>query len=90
MNAAQVIITLGGVVAASGVIWRGLMWPVIKWGRRIEKAVSFVEMNMTNNGGTSLRDAIDRIEMRLVVVENSVEKKPQSSTVRKKSTTKKP
>ena len=90
MNAAQVIITLGGVVAALGVIWRGLVWPVIRWGRRIEKAVTFVEMNMTNNGGASLRDAIDRIEMRLVVVENSVEKKPQSSTVRKKSTTKKP
>lgn len=90
MNAAQVIITLGGVVAALGVIWRGLVWPVIRWGRRIEKAVTFVEMNMTNNGGASLRDAIDRIENRLVVVENSVEKKPQSSTVRKKSTTKKP
>jgi hypothetical protein len=86
MNAAQVIITFGGVVAALGVIWRGLMWPVIRWGRRIEKAVSFVEMNMTNNGGTSLRDAIDRIESRL----DAVEKKPQSSTVRKKSTTKKP
>jgi len=86
MNAAQVIITLGGVVAALGVIWRGLVWPVIRWGRRIEKAVTFVEMNMTNNGGASLRDAIDRIESRL----DAVEKKPQSSTVRKKSTTKKP
>jgi uncharacterized alpha-E superfamily protein len=84
MNAAQWIITSGGVVAAVGVMWRGVAWPVIKWGRRIEKAVTFVEMNMTNNGGTSLRDAIDRIESRL----KAVEKKPQSSTVRKKSTTK--
>lgn len=84
MNAAQWVITAGGVVAAVGVMWRGVAWPIIRWGRRIEKAVTFVEMNMTNNGGTSLRDAIDRIESRLT----AVEKKPQSSTVRKKSTTK--
>jgi hypothetical protein len=36
---------------------------------------------MVNNGGASLRDAIDRIEARLTVVE----KKPESSTVRKKA-----
>lgn len=89
MNAAQVIITLGGVVAALGVIWRGTVRPVLRWGRRIEQAVTVVEQNMTNNGGSSLRDAIDRIEQRLVIVENAVGKKPASSTVAKKSTTKK-
>ena len=80
MTVAQWIITAGGVVAALGIIWRGLVYPVVRWGKRIEKAVSFVEANMTNNGGASLRDAIDRIEARLA----AVEKIPQSSTVRKK------
>jgi hypothetical protein len=80
MTVAQWIITTGGVVAALGVIWRGVVYPVVRWGKRIEKAVSFVESNMTNNGGASLRDAIDRIEARLSVVE----KKPESSTVRKR------
>ena len=81
MTVAQWIITAGGVVAAIGIIWRGVVYPVIKWGKRIEKAVSFVESNMVNNGGASMRDAIDRIEARLTVVE----KKPESSTVRKKA-----
>lgn len=85
MNAAQWIITAGGVVASLGVMWRGLVRPVIRWGRRIEKAVTLVEGNMVNNGGSTLRDAIDRIEARLT----SLEKKSSSSTVRKKSTTKK-
>lgn len=89
MNAAQWIITAGAVVAAVGVIWRGTVRPVLRWGRRIEQAVTVVEQNMSNNGGSSLRDAVDRIEQRLLVVENAVGKKPQSSTVAKKSATKK-
>jgi len=84
MNAAQWIITAGGVVGAFGVIYATLIRPTVRWAVRLEKAVSFVEMNMTNNGGSSLRDAIDRIEFRL----EKLEKKSQSSTVRKKSTTK--
>lgn len=85
MNAAQWIITAGAVCGAVAVIIQTVIRPVIRWGTRIEKAVSFVEMNMQNNGGSSLRDAIDRIEYRLV----ELEKKPRSSTVAKKSTTKK-
>ena len=84
MNAAQWMITAGGVVGALGVIYATLIRPTVRWAVRLEKAVSFVEMNMTNNGGSSLRDAIDRIEFRL----EKLEKKSQSSTVRKKSTTK--
>lgn len=89
MNAAQWIITAGAVVAALGAIYQLVVRPVIRWGLRIEKAVTLVEQNMVNNGGTTLRDAIDRIENRLVAVENAVEKKSTSSTVPKKSTTKK-
>lgn len=81
MTVAQWIITAGGVVTALAAIFQFVFRPVIRWGTRIEKAVTFVESNMTNNGGASLRDAIDRIEARLV----AVEKIPQSSTVRKKA-----
>lgn len=70
MNAAQWIITAGGVVGALGIIYRTLFRPVIRWGRRIENAVSHVEMNMKNNGGSSLRDVVDRIDNRLTMVEN--------------------
>jgi ubiquinone biosynthesis protein UbiJ len=84
MNLAQWIITTGGVVTALAAMVQFVVRPVVKWATRIEKAVTLVEMNMFNNGGASLRDAIDRIESRL----ENLEKKSQSSTVRKKSTTK--
>ena len=38
-------------------------------------------MNMKNNGGSSLRDAIDRIENRLTIVEDYVTKPRWSDTV---------
>lgn len=86
MTAAQWIITAGGVVGALGIIFQTLVKPVLRWGRRIESAVSVVESNMVNNGGTSLRDAVDRIESRLTQLEDLVTK-PQKPTVRKKSNT---
>lgn len=83
MTIAQWIITAGGVVGALGIIFQTVVRPVVKWARRIESAVSVVEMNMSNNGGSSLRDAIDRIEQRLDVLEKNVvkpkvERKPRT------------
>lgn len=74
MNTAQWIITAGAVVGAIGIIFRTLVRPVIKWGLRLEKAVTVVEANMANNGGSSLRDAVDRIEQRLTLVEAYITK----------------
>lgn len=70
MTVAQWIITAGAVVAALGVIHRTVFMPVYKWMQRVEKALAHVEMNMKNNGGSSMRDAIDRIENRLTIVED--------------------
>lgn len=69
MNAAQWVITAGGVVTSVAAIVQFAVRPVIKWATRIERAVTFVEMNLQNNGGSSLRDAVDRIEARLVTLE---------------------
>jgi hypothetical protein len=88
VNAAQWIITAGAVVGAFGIIWQTLVRPVVRWGRRIENAVSVVEANMVNNGGASLRDAIDRIENRLTDLENLVTT-PKKPTVPKKRNTSK-
>ena len=85
MTVAQWIITAGAVVGALGIIFQTLVRPVVKWARRIEKAVSTVESNMMNNGGASLRDAIDRIEQRL----DALEKKVGKPTVERKPRTKK-
>ena len=72
MTVAEWIITAGAVVTAVGVIHRAVVYPIFKWGHRIENAVTHVEMNMKNNGGTSMRDAIDRIEKRLTTLEDHV------------------
>jgi ubiquinone biosynthesis protein UbiJ len=85
VTVAQWIITAGAVVGALGIIYQTLVRPVVKWARRIEKAVSTVELNMMNNGGASLRDAIDRIEQRL----DALEKKVGKPTVERKPRTKK-
>jgi hypothetical protein len=85
VTVAQWIITAGAVVGALGIIFQTLVRPVVKWARRIEKAVSTVESNMMNNGGASLRDAIDRIEQRL----DALEKKVAKPTVERKPRTKK-
>jgi hypothetical protein len=72
MTFAQWIITAGATVGALGIIFQTLVRPVFKWAQRIEKAVSTVEMNMSNNGGSSLRDAVDRIERRITKLEDYV------------------
>lgn len=75
MTVIQWVLTAGAVVGSFGVIFQTLIRPVYKWMRRIEKAMSHVEMNMNNNGGTSMRDAIDRIEKRLTLVEDHLTRK---------------
>lgn len=69
MTFAQWIITTGATVGALGIIFRTLVLPVFKWARRLEKTMTFVEQQMLPNGGSSLRDSINRIETRLTVVE---------------------
>ena len=68
------IITVGAAVSALGIIFQTIVKPVVKWAKRIETAVTIVEGNMVNNGGSSLRDAIDRIENRLTNLEDHVTK----------------
>jgi hypothetical protein len=87
MSVAQWIITAGGVVGALGVIFHTVVRPVVRWAKRIESAVSTVEQNMMNNGGSSLRDAIDRIEKRLTELEGMVAGTAAKPTVARKPRT---
>lgn len=74
MTIAQWIITSGGAVGSLGMIFQTIIKPVFRWGKRLDKAVTSVEMNMKNNGGSSLRDAVDRIENRITKLEDYVTK----------------
>ena len=72
MTFAQWIITAGATIGALSIIFQTLVRPVFKWAQRLDKAITTVEMHMNNNGGASLRDAIDRIENRITKLEDYV------------------
>jgi hypothetical protein len=74
MSVVNVLASIAGSFVSIGVIYRGVVRPIYRWATRLEKAISHVEMNMKNNGGASMRDAIDRIENRLNRVEDFVTK----------------
>jgi hypothetical protein len=65
----QTVITVAAVLTALGVIWKKGIMPIYRFAKTVEKHVSFVESQMTPNGGSSMRDAIQRIEERVNAIE---------------------
>jgi hypothetical protein len=65
----QTLITVAAGVTALGVIWQKGVMPVYRFAKKMEQHVDFVEMQMSSNGGSSLRDAICRIEERVNIIE---------------------
>ena len=74
MEIVSVLATTAGSIISIGVIYRAVIRPIFRWAQRLDKAITTVEMHMNNNGGTSLRDAIDRIENRITRLEDYVTK----------------
>jgi hypothetical protein len=74
VTAIQILGMVAAAVASLGVIHRGLLLPMYRWAKRIEKAMGFVEEQMKPNSGSSLRDSLDRIENRLTLVETYITK----------------
>ena len=74
MDIVSVLASIAGSIVSVGVIYRGVVRPIFRWAQRLDKAITTVEMHMKNNGGASLRDAIDRIENRITKLEDFVTK----------------
>lgn len=55
---------VAAIVVGVGVIYRGVIRPVVRYGRRVEATIQDVQGQFRNNGGTTMRDAIDRIDER--------------------------
>lgn len=66
------------VAGALAVLWRYVFAPLRTNARRVMDVISLVEHELKPNSGATLRDAIDRIEQRLSVVEQA--RNPQSRT----------
>jgi hypothetical protein len=74
MDVVSVLASIAGSIISVGVIYRSVVRPLFRWGQRLDKAITTVEMHMNNNGGTSLRDVVDRIENRITKLEDYVTK----------------
>jgi hypothetical protein len=74
MDIVSVLATIAGSIVSIGVIYRGVVRPIFRWAQRLDKAITTVEMHMNNNGGATLRDAVDRIENRITKLEDYVTK----------------
>ena len=74
MDVVNVLASIAGTIVSIGIIYRGVVRPLFRWAQRLDKAITTVEMNMKNNGGSSLRDAVDRIENRITKLEDYVTK----------------
>ena len=72
MSLVSVLATISGSIVSIGVIYRGVIRPVFRWATRLEKTILFVEQQMLPNGGSSLRDSVNRIESRLTLVEEHI------------------
>jgi hypothetical protein len=72
MDVLTVLASISGCVISCGVIYRGVIRPVYRWATRLEKTMNFVEMQMKPNSGSSMRDALNRIEERLTLVEKNI------------------
>lgn len=51
-----IVVSLGAI---AGWLWRRAVRPIMRTAERIETAVQWVEVQTRNDGGSSLRDAID-------------------------------
>ena len=62
-------------------VWRGIKEAKDLFDR-VEKAIQNVEAQLYPNGGASLRDAVDQIQRRLVIIETAVnDRKPGDQTL---------
>ena len=59
------LLSLAAVLLAGGVVYRGVVRPVVLFARRLERVVSSVEEQLYPNHGSSLRDAVTGIQKHL-------------------------
>jgi len=78
-NHANKVILVSATLVALGIIYRYTFRPLIRGIKgflerqhRIIRAVDFVERELKPNGGSSLRDAIDKLVHRTSILEHQV------------------
>lgn len=65
-NQAVILSILCGGIVGFG---RYVIRPMFRFAQRVEKSLGFVEAQMKTNGGSTLRDKVDRISHRVDLLE---------------------
>ena len=60
--------TAAAIVVSAGVLWRGVVRPVMRFGHQVQDTLK----ELKPNGGSSMRDAIDRLERRMTALEEFI------------------
>jgi hypothetical protein len=63
------VMFVAGTVAGLATIGRYLVVPVYRFFKRLETTITFCEGQLRPNGGSSLRDAIDKLVHRTDILE---------------------
>ena len=66
-EARDILLTVAGVCAALGVVYRFAVRPIVRFGLRLERVMTSVEDQLYPNGGASLRDAVTSLQVALGV-----------------------
>lgn len=61
-GAVELVLRAAAVIAAIALIFTKGVLPVFRFFKALDDGVSFVKAQMENNGGSSVKDAIDRTE----------------------------
>jgi hypothetical protein len=56
------------IIISAGVIWRMVVRPVVRFGHQVQETLK----ELKPNGGSSMRDAIDRLERRMSALEDYI------------------
>lgn len=62
---------IAGVIVAVAVIGKAIHW-IYAWAQRIDDSLSYIEQEMRFNGGSTMRDAVKRIEGRIDHLEGTL------------------
>lgn len=69
------------VVAIIAAAWKGIVRPIMHYAARVEDALVFVEAQMKPNGGSSLRDAVDKVLAIAAALETRREANDRSAAI---------
>lgn len=76
---------IAAVLTAIGLIWKMLIKKIVDGAKRIEASLRFVEAELKPNGGSSLRDAVDRLEQQHGILQtrmDTIDQKLSAAKVR--------